>query len=379
MGAVNLALAQLRRAPVRTGLLVVVVAVLFFLVEYLAAVSASLQAVNTGALARLGADLVVYSAGSGDSLDASRLPASDVAAAAHVTGVAQAQALGVADFTVAGPGGSRYELDLIGLDPGPAWPRPAAGSLPGAGSGANSSAASGQALGDTTEVSAGLGVGRRVVLVPGRVTLQVTGLAAGVRYDGLVTAWTTFASWERAVRAANPGGSAEPNAVTVRLSPGAPADLTARRLAAALPGSVVLTRSAAVADVAGAGVLQVTFGLLIAVAFAAAVLVTGSVFLLLTVQRTRTWVLLRSLGAPAGRLAVAVMVQAVVVVVAACALASAGLAVVGSVSGPGFPLRASPGLLLGTFAAALVGAMVSALLPIRRIGRLDPAAALVRG
>lgn len=364
----NLAIAQLRRAPIRTGLLVLVVAVLFFLVEYLAAVSASLQALNTGALARLGADLVVYSAGSGNSLDASRLTAADAAAAAHVNGVAHAQALGVADFSVTGSGG-RYELDLIGLDPGPAWPRPAAGALPGAG----------QALADTSEAPAGLGLGREVVLEPGGVTLRVTGLAAGVRYDGSVTVWTTFASWERAVAAADPGGLVVPNALAVRVDPGAPPAAVAGRLAAALPGSVVLTRAAAMADVAGAGVLQVTFGLLVAVAFAAAVLVTGSVFLLLTVQRARTWVLLRGLGASAGRLAVAVMVQAVLVVVAACLVASTALAIVGAVSGPGFPVRAAPGLLLDTFAAALVAALVSALLPIRRIGRLDPAAALVQG
>lgn len=368
MGAMYLAISQLRRAPVRTGLLVLVVAALFFLVEYLAAVSSSLQALNTGALARLGADLVVYSAGSGDSLDASRLTSADVATAAHVSGVAHAAALGVADFTVTGPDG-RYELDLIGLDPGPAWPRPAAGSLP----------AAGQALADTTEAAAGLGIGRPLVLQPGGLTLRVTGLAAGVRYDGLVTAWTTFASWQQAVRAANPGGPAEPDAMAVRVRAGEPPATVARRLAAALPGSTVLTRSAAVADVAGAGVLQVTFALLIAVAFAAAVLVVGSVFLLLTVQRARTWALLRGLGASAGRLALAVMTQAVLVVLAACVVASAGLAIVGAASGPGFPIRAAPSMLLGTFAAALIGALVSSLLPVRRIARLDPAAALVRG
>ncbi|HEY3870595.1 MAG TPA: FtsX-like permease family protein [Actinocrinis sp.] len=364
----NLAFLQMRRAPVRTGLLVLLVAVLLFLVEYLAAVSSSLQALNTGALARLGADLVVYGAGSGDSLDASRLTSAEVTAAAHVSGVAQAAAMGVAHFTVTGPGG-RCELDLIGLDPGPAWPRPAAGSLPGAG----------QALADTTEVPAGLGIGRGIVLQPGGLTLRITALATGVRYDGLVTVWTTFASWQRAVRAANPGGLAEPAAVAVRVRAGVPPAALARRLAAALPGNRVLTRSAAVADVAGAGVLQVTFGLLIAVAFLAAVLVTGSVFLLLTVQRARTWVLLRALGASAGRLALAVMAQAVLVVAVACVVASGALAVVGAVSGPGFPLRAAPSLLLSTFAAALIGALASSLLPVRRIGRLDPAAALVRG
>lgn len=363
----NLAIAQLRRAPVRTGLLVLVVAVLLFLVEYLAAVSSSLQALNTGALEHLGADVVIYSAGSDDSLDASRLPVRAVTAAVRVSGVAAAQALGVADFTVTGPGG-RYELDLIGLDGGPGWPHPVSGRLPGGG----------QALTDTSEVRAGLGIGGRIVLDPGGVTLRVTGVGAGIRYDGMVTAWTTFGSWARAVRAANPDGTVVPNAVAVQGRPGVPAAVLARRLAAAMPGSAVLTRAAAVADVPGANVLAATFGLLVGVAFAAAVLVISSVFLLVTVQQWRIWVLLRGLGASAGRLGLAVMAQAVLVVAAACVMASAVLAVIAAASGPAFPVRAAPGLVAATAAAALTGALVSCLLPVRRIGRLDPADAVAR-
>jgi putative ABC transport system permease protein len=366
---VNLAISQLRRAPVRTTLLVLVVSALLFGVEYLAAVSSSLQALNTGALAHLRADVIIYSASAEDSLDGSRLAARVVTQAAHVAGVAGAQALGVADFTVTGPDGGRYELVLLGLSASRAgWPDLVAGRVPGAG----------EALADTTEVPAGLGLGRRVVLEPGGVSLRVTGAAVGVRDDGLVTAWTTFGSWSRAVRAANPGGAVMPNAVAVQASRGVAPDGLARRLAVALPGDTVLTRAAAVADVPGASVLAATFDLLIAVTFIAAVLVIGSVFLLITVQRGRVWVLLRGLGASAGRLGLAVMAQAVLVVTAGAAVASAALAVVAAASGPAFPVHASPGLVITTAAATLTGALLSCLLPVRRIGRLDPAAALVR-
>jgi hemin transport system permease protein len=364
---VNLVTAQLRRFPVRTVLLTAVVAVLLFLVEYLAAVSSSLQALNTGALEHLRADLILYGPGSDDSLDASRLPAGAAAVAGRVPGVAAAAALGVADFTVSGPPG-RYELALAGLDAGPSgwWPAVVSGRLPGPGG----------ALADSTEAGAGLRPGRRVVLRPGGTALRVTGTAAGIRYDGLVTAWATFGSWQRAVQAADPGGLVVPNAVVVRARPGVPLATLARRLARAVPGSIAVTRAAAVADVPGAAVLAATFDLLIAIAFAAAVLVTGSVFLLVTVQRWRIWVLLRGLGAPAGRLALTVMASALVVVLAASVLASAALALVTSASGAAVPVRAGPGLVIATVAAALAGALMSSLLPVRRIARLDPAAAV---
>src|SRR5258708_3788604 len=83
----SLSVIQLRRAPVRTALLVVVVAALVFLVEYLATLSATLQAFSTGALAHLPADLIVYSRAAEGSLDASRLPPRSALRAAGVPGV----------------------------------------------------------------------------------------------------------------------------------------------------------------------------------------------------------------------------------------------------------------------------------------------------
>jgi putative ABC transport system permease protein len=168
------------------------------------------------------------------------------------------------------------------------------------------------------------------------------------------------------------------NALAVRAEPGIPAGTLVRNLSAALPGVQVLTRAEAVADVPGAGVISATFDLLIAAAFVAAVVVVGSVFLLITVQRARPWVLVRALGAPAGRLGVAVLIQAAVVVAAASALAATALTVAGATASATFPVRAAPSLELWTAGAALTGACVSSLLPIRRIGRLDPATAMVR-
>ncbi len=72
--ALALAVTQLRRAPVRTALLVLTVAALIFVVEFLATLSQTLQAFNTGALAHDRADVFVYAADAQGSLDASRLP-----------------------------------------------------------------------------------------------------------------------------------------------------------------------------------------------------------------------------------------------------------------------------------------------------------------
>jgi putative ABC transport system permease protein len=233
-------------------------------------------------------------------------------------------------------------------------------------------------LADNTEAATGLGLGRVVRVEPGRMSLRVTGVASGIRYDGLITAWSTLASWERAVRLADPGGTIMPNALAVRATAGTPAAMLARELAAALPGTQVLTRAEAVADVPGASVISATFDLLIAAAFLAVVLIVGSVFLLITAQRSRAWALLRALGSSAGLLSGVVLIQAALVVIAAGLLASFALMVVSALSGTAFPVRAAPSVELWTMAATLTGACLSSVLPMRRIGRLDPATAMAR-
>jgi putative ABC transport system permease protein len=299
-------------------LLVLLAGILIFLVQFLATLSSALQSFNTGALAHVKADVLVYSGNAEGSLDASRVQPAVAARASRVEGVADASELGVADFTAAGPHGS-YELALIGAGPGSAAQPavPASGRLPGPGG----------LLADTADAPVGLAVGRTVTLEPGGAVLHVVGAATGIRLDGLVTGWTTFGSWRDAVLAEHPSGTVLPNAVAVQARPGVLASTLASRLAAALPGAQVLTRAQAVADVPGASVIAATFDLLIAVAFAATVFVVGSVFLLITVQRSRIWVTLRALGGSAGRLSMAVLTQAALVVMGACVVATAGLGV----------------------------------------------------
>jgi hypothetical protein len=250
-------------------------------VEFLATLSQTLQAFSTGALAHDRADVFVYAADAHGSLDASRLPTGLAGRASRVPGVAAATDLGVFDFTVTA-GGSSFALALFGTGTSTSTSTSTATSIRGRVPGPA------QGLADSSEATAGLGIGQRITLRPGDATIRIAALASGIRYDGVMTVWTTFATWQRAVAAADPGGPAGiANALAVRARPGVSAAVLARRLNAALPGTEAFTRSAAVADVPGAAIIAATFDLLIATAFAVAVLVVGSVFLLVTIQRLR--------------------------------------------------------------------------------------------
>ena len=100
--------------------------------------------------------------------------------------------------------------------------------------------------------------------------------------------------------------------------------------------------------------------------------VIGFFFLILTVQKMKTFTLLRAIGAGTGKLsaAVAVQITAVVLMASAIAVVLTLLAVRGLNSG--IPVSLSPGLVISTVLAVLVFSLVAGLLSIRRISKIDP-------
>jgi hypothetical protein len=169
---------------------VLTVAALIFVVEFLATLSQTLQAFSTGALAHDRADVFVYAADAHGSLDASRLPTGLAGRASRVPGVAAATDLGVFDFTVTA-GGSSFALALFGTGTSTSTSTSTATSIRGRVPGPA------QGLADSSEATAGLGIGQRITLRPGGATIRIAGLASGIRYDGVMTVWTTPAFWSR--------------------------------------------------------------------------------------------------------------------------------------------------------------------------------------
>jgi hypothetical protein len=165
---------------------VLTVAALIFVVEFLATLSQTLQAFSTGALAHDRADVFVYAADAQGSLDASRLPPGLAGRASRVPGVAAATDLGVFDFTVTARGSS-FALALFGTGASARTATSIRGRVPGPA----------QGLADSSEATAGLGIGQRITLRPGGATIRIAGLASGIRYDGVMTVWTTPAFWSR--------------------------------------------------------------------------------------------------------------------------------------------------------------------------------------
>ena len=298
----------------------------------------------------------------------SALAPETVDAVAAVDGVAWAEGIRYTTTFVVSPAGDQQLSYVIGYDPatgrgGPG--RLTAGRAPGPGEIA------------LEEIGADrLGVG------PGD---QVAVLGGPFRVSGLFRGGTTVVNSLAFVRTEDfaARGGASIAYVLVGAAPGVGPDELARRVAAAVPEVTVQTRArfareeASLVEDMSADVMSVmaTVGLLIALA------VIGLTLFSLTLAKLREHAVVKALGGRTRRLAAVVVAQAAWSVAVAVALAAAlavGLgAVVGAVD-PAVAVEITPASVLRVAAASLVVGGLGAVVPLRRVVAVDPAAAFRR-
>jgi putative ABC transport system permease protein len=362
---VNLALTEMRRAKLRFGLLTAAVALLVFLIVFLSSLSGALLRSFTGAIESLPADGLVYSGTARANIQASRLEPAVTEQVAAVEGVAAVGPLAVlsANATVAG---KPDELQLIGVTPGsPSQPEGLRqGRFP---------QSPGEVAVDASTVQVALG---DTIRVNGSETeLVVTGTLVGTQF-GTDTAWMTTAGYEALLTELNPGLPAVPiNAVVFTVDEGADPVAVAAQVQQAVEGTQALDRSAAIAAIPGVESVSQTFGLLVGITYVIGVVVVGFFFLILTVQKLRTFTLLRASGASTRALAGSVtgQITAVILIASAIAVVLAWGALQGLSTG--LPVDIDPMTTGGVVAAVLLASLVAGLLSVRRIANIDPATA----
>lgn len=360
----NLALVEMRRSKLRFGLLAGAVSLLVFLVLLLTTLSSALVGSLTGAISGLDADGLVYSDTARDNLQASRLDPSLVAQVAAVPGVAAAAGVSLLTTSAPLPDGTD-DLQLFGMTPGaPGAPTGLSeGTLPSA-SDEIAIDGGGAALGDT------------ITLAADSVTYTVVGLLRGAQFNASPTGYVTNEAFGELVRTINPAVPYVPvNAVAVLVDEGAQAEAVMSAVGQSVAGTAAYPLALAVDLIPGVAQIAQTFGILVGLTFIIGIVVIGFFFLILTVQKLRSYTLLRAIGASTGKLAGTVATQITLVVLGASALAL--LLTFGAVQGlnTGIPVSLSPVLVGTTVAAVLAFSLLAGLLSIRRITRIDPATA----
>ena len=364
-----LASREIRRAPVRFGLLAGAIGLLIFLVFFQQTLLSSLLNSFTGALQNQSGTVLVYSSEARKNVEASVLSPDIVAKVAVVPGVGQVGPLGVATLTFLASG-QQVDVAVIGAEPGkPGQPTKLISGRPAtaAGEGVASSEAQGFAIGDTVTTAAG------------RSPVTIVGLTEQSQLSVLPTLFVAYDTYTTLRKAANPDATAVlASAVAVIPSSGVSQQAVAASINANVPGVAALTRSDAVANAPGVSSTKGSIAIVLALAVVVVALVTGFFFLILTVQKTASLTLLRAVGAPASYL-VRGLFQQVTLVLGVALLVAVGLLLAATATAnAGLPLTIEPRALV-TSTVVIVGlSLLGVAFSVWRVLRIEPIQAVSR-
>ncbi len=362
-----LALKEMRRAKVRFGLLAGAVGLLVFLILFQQALLTGLINQFIGAIKHQSGEVLVYNDQARKNLDGSIILPDQQAAIAQVEGVAAASPLGQATFTVTA-GGEETDAVLFGYVLGqPGGPTTLVeGRLP---------ETNNEAVASEKDRDAGFDIGDQVRIEPGGASIAVVGIARDINYSVAPVLFVDFETFEAAKRTRNPDAEVIlPSVIAVAVADGSSAAEVAERINAEVEGVEALTRDEAVDGSPGVGSVRSSFAIILGLFYLVVPLVTGLFFLIVTFQKASALTLLRAIGAPARTLVVSLLVQ-VVIVMGIGSLVAFGLyaAALQGVQNLGVRVEVLPAVI--TSAVVLALALLTSLVAVRRVLRLDPLSA----
>ena len=365
-----LALHEIRRGLVRFGLLAMAIGLLLFLVLFQQALQDGLLTSFVGALRNQSAPVLVYAVDGQRTLQGSVLTPDLESAILAVDGVGKHGRLGQGTFTTVVNDAEATDTAVIGTDNELGQPTAlAAGRRP---------AAAGEAIGSSADFAVGDSVAVTARGEP--VTLAVVGVADDVQLSVTPTLFTTFDTYADTVRSVNPDAADIPaNALALAPVDGVTPEQLAARINDVVADADAVTRQEAADTTPGVAQVRQSFRVIFALYGLVVPLVTGLFFLIVTLQKSRSLVLLRAIGARTGVLATALVVQVLVITGVGVAI---GAALAWPLAGRrigGLTLRFAPTTVIVWAALFLVLALIGTVASLRRVARIDPLEATTIG
>jgi putative ABC transport system permease protein len=360
-----LALREMRRAMVRFALLMASIGLLVFLILFQQTLQNGLITSFVGAIEQQSAPVLVYSVDGRRNLQGSIITPALEEQIRGVDGVGAAGLIGQGAFSVTAAG-ELTSAAIIGYsDPALGAPDSmVSGRLP---------ESTGEVVAIDSAASDGFDVGDTVTVEPGGLDLEVVGLAERIGYQASTTLFTTYATYEAAVGAANPdAGGVLPAVMALTPADGITAEELVGRVNDAVPEADALTRADAAAETPGVAQVRQSFQVIFLLYGLVIPLITGLFFLIITLQKANSLTLLRAVGVPGAALVRSLLFQVFVVMVAGIGIGIALYTPLANQRLGGIPLSFQTGAVVFWAVTLLALGVLSSLFSARRVLRIDP-------
>jgi len=365
----NLGLKELRRRPGRFGAAAAALVLISVLTLFLGGLLDGLYLGSTGALRAQPGDLMTFSGNSKLSVIRSRITGEQRAEIAKIDGVTAVGGVGFALVSAAVPNQSEpASVTVIGYELAPAGvpDRPMVG----------------EAYADQSLETKGVRIGQVLAVGPKQLPIKVVGFVSDTNFLQQGALWTAPTTWREVLASARPDQtlpSGTFQAVTVQTAratdPAGQASIAAS-IDRSVAGVRTVTRDDAVLALPGIKEQNSTFTAVIGVTLLVAGIVVALFFALLTLERTGMYGVFKAIGASSGQVFAGVITQALVVAVVSFLVSVLLVVLAAAGIGDALPLTLVPRRLATTALALTVTAALGAAISLRRVVRIDPAAAI---
>ncbi len=360
-----LALKEMRRAKVRFGLLIAAIALLVFLILFQQSLQNALLRSFVGAIENQTAPVLVYSVDGQRVVQASVITPDLEAAVRATPGAGTIGRISQGTFSASTTDGLE-DVTILGYDTASvgAPTDVVEGRLPDD---------VGEGIASDADAPDGFAVGSTVTLRPSGFEIEIVGLAANAQLNAGPTVFTTYDTYLQAVAAQNPdAGTPLPNVLGVVPMDGVTEDQLVADINALSTDLDALTRQDAADATPGVAQVRSSFQIIFLLYGLVVPCVTGLFFLIITFQKANSLTLLRAIGAPAGRLVTALLIQATVIMVAGFTIGTVLYTPVTAAGIGGLTLRFETAAVVIWAAVLLTLGIGSALLAARRVLAIDP-------
>ncbi|MFN0029723.1 MAG: peptide ABC transporter permease [Acidimicrobiales bacterium] len=369
-----LALKEMARAKVRFGMLIAAIAMLVFLILFQQSLQNGLLTSFVGAIRNQTAPVLVYTVDGQRVIQGSVVTPPLEQVVRDTDGVGRVGRIGQGTFTVdTSAGEGRYDATILGFE------APELGAPQTLSKGRMAERPQ-EAVASAADASIGFDVGDVVVVQPGGLEIEIVGLADNVQLNAGPTMFVRYQTFVEAVGAANPdAGEPLPNVLAVSPAAGVTDAQLVDAINARSQDLDALTKGDAADQTPGVAQVRQSFQVIFLLYGLVIPCVTGLFFLIITFQKAGALTLLRAIGAPAGRLVRALLIQVGLVLGAGFVVGVALYFPVSQRRLGGIPLQFETGAVIFWAILLTVLGVGSALLSARRVLAIDPIEATTGG